>query len=617
MRRDSKSSGGRRRRSLALLGVAATATALVLLTPAPAVADDDTDLAVEVEGGLALERPNDSDDLVVRVRNNGPESAGAELRVRVPLDGVRFVGATASCNGNGGEVECRLRRVRANRTAAVRMRFQAPDRIYEPRRETGTVEIGVNDGDDINGGNNNAQFDAVLGAGENGQPNVGDGPIEGVSGRVLDKAKNKPVNKAKVVLTDTAGGRRQVLSKESGEFSWDADEGDTLAAGVITITVTADGYRETKTSVLVSAGQKAENVQITLAGGPPPSPSAKPSAQPVQADTAKKKGSDDESGGLDPLGVLLIGGMIAGTLGAVAIVIWMWRTSKRRDGDPDGDDALDDPEPLLAPAAAGHATAPPPETAAMWNAARPTEDLSAPASQLGVPASGPQPTMAMAAPAPSEPSVAATAMSPAAGLPPAPPTAPVAPPAPPTAPSAPPTAPGAPPVWQPNALATPVAPSAPATAAGPPAPLPPPAPTAPAAPTAPPTALSPSVAPPPPAPPTAAPAPPSVTPSVTPSGAPGAPVAGAAASSVQPSWPDAAPRHRFSDGVDQTAAGTGAEPRHARSDRDDDLWRPKVDPGGAEEWPDEPDPETIRSSDTQGWQPTFDAEPSQHAGADR
>ncbi|WP_168162445.1 carboxypeptidase-like regulatory domain-containing protein, partial [Corynebacterium sp. HMSC05C01] len=96
---------------------------------------------------------------------------------------------------------------------------------------------------------------------------------DSVSGVVKDD-KDEPVKGAKVVLDDGKGNRFERETGTDGKV----DVSD-VPTGDYTVTVTAPGYDEAKTSVKVDK-DKANNFDVTLNPTPKPTPPPEPQPQP-------------------------------------------------------------------------------------------------------------------------------------------------------------------------------------------------------------------------------------------------------------------------------------------------------------------------------------------------
>ncbi|WP_433389121.1 hypothetical protein [Micromonospora sp. KLBMP9576] len=174
--------------------------------------------------------------------------------------------------------------------------------------------------------------------------------VKSVSGKVVAQANGKAVPNAVVMLQDGAGKKIDTISDDGGNFRFNGSSEKPIAPGRLAVGASVGTVYATKTFD-ASAGQSINGQRIALAvkveTTPSPTPSvseeALPTDEPAEetpeatdeaTPAAATNASNEDSGGMPWLIILLGGLLVAAGVGTMVLVLM-----RRKDGGDEADDA--------------------------------------------------------------------------------------------------------------------------------------------------------------------------------------------------------------------------------------------------------------------------------------
>ncbi|GAA4217246.1 carboxypeptidase-like regulatory domain-containing protein [Actinocatenispora rupis] len=318
--------GTRRRRGprqlAALVGLAVGLAAAGTLA-APAYADPPPTLTVTASpDNLDLKVGGDARTVSINITTTSP-AANVNAVVSVPLaeQGVTIKGSQgADCvAGANNTLNCPVGTLAPGAAKAIYVTVLPPQQSDlspgDSKNGQGQVQVTADGAQPAA-----AAFGATL---------TNDAPqsVGAVSGQVTSEKDGQPVPGATVTISDSSGNSRQVTTNGNGEFSWSPSQEQTLAAGEITVTVKAGGFRQAKKTQQGELGQPLAFGEVKL----PPVAKAKPTPTKAAPSPTESATPTKDSSGLSTIvWVLIVLGALLVIGGIVAIVLLL---RKKDDGD--------------------------------------------------------------------------------------------------------------------------------------------------------------------------------------------------------------------------------------------------------------------------------------------
>ncbi|NYT95364.1 carboxypeptidase regulatory-like domain-containing protein [Salinispora sp. H7-4] len=170
--------------------------------------------------------------------------------------------------------------------------------------------------------------------------------VKSVSGEVVNQNTGSPVPGAQVVLKDSKNNRFDTSTDNGGNFRFTGSTQNPIAPGQLDIGASIDDFAATKT-LRASTGQSVSGQRISLkieAATPSPttSSSVEPAPtvgveeqtdEPIEAavDGPVADASNEESGGIGSLLIILLGGLLVAA--GVGTMVLLWLRRKETDED--------------------------------------------------------------------------------------------------------------------------------------------------------------------------------------------------------------------------------------------------------------------------------------------
>ncbi len=164
--------------------------------------------------------------------------------------------------------------------------------------------------------------------------------VRSVSGEVVNQSTGSPVPGAQVVLKDSKNNRFDTRTDNGGNFRFTGSTQNPIAPGRLVIGASIEDFTATKT-LNASTGQSISGQRISLKiEAPTPSPTTSSSIEPaptvgveeqtdepVEAavDAPVADASNEESGGIGSLLIILLGGLLVAAGVGTMVLLWLRR----------------------------------------------------------------------------------------------------------------------------------------------------------------------------------------------------------------------------------------------------------------------------------------------------